>query len=148
VIDLGAGYGRLGFVLGREYPDVEYIGYEYVTERLTEGARCLRRGRFRTTNSAHASDSAASLNIIEADLQSIDFQTPVATHYFIYDFGSARAISKILNQLREISLRQKITVIGRGRASRDLIEQEHFWLSKVVEPQHFKNFSIYQSAAV
>src|SRR4051794_33235374 len=43
VIDLGAGYGRLGFVLARHFPEARFVGYECVAERAEEANRCLKR---------------------------------------------------------------------------------------------------------
>ncbi|MGZ3713622.1 MAG: class I SAM-dependent methyltransferase, partial [Bdellovibrionota bacterium] len=49
VIDLGAGYGRMGFVLKSHFPEVRFIGYELVAQRVEEGRLAL---------SAHACKNA------------------------------------------------------------------------------------------
>jgi hypothetical protein len=72
---------------------------------------------------------------------------PEADTFFIYDYGSQTAIEKTLNDLRERSLSQPLTVVGRGGATRSLIEKKHLWLSGVTEPEHFRNFSIYRTAS-
>jgi hypothetical protein len=33
VVDLGAGYGRMAHVLARHFPNVKFVGYEFVRER-------------------------------------------------------------------------------------------------------------------
>ena len=38
LIDLGAGYGRIGFVMGHNYPESIFIGYEAVSERVIGSA--------------------------------------------------------------------------------------------------------------
>ena len=133
VVDLGAAYGRLGFVIARHYPGVKFVGYELLPERVLEGRRVL---------AAHGS---ADTLLLKADLSLPDFKPAQADFYFIYDFGSRGAIDKVLVDLKEISCTRAITVVGRGRAIRDAIEREQPWLSAVVKPIHYARFSIYQS---
>jgi hypothetical protein len=133
VVDLGAGYGRMGFVLSRHYPDVRFVGYEIVEKRVREATRCLE---------IHGCKKAEMLC---EDLSVPEFKLAVADFYFIYDYGSRMAISKTLKDLQIIARRRPIVVIGRGRLSRDLIEKENPWLSGVNAPEHHGNFSIYRS---
>lgn len=136
VIDLGAGYGRMGFVLARHFSQVRFVGYELVAERVAEGRRALDLAGAR----------APGVRLEAADLAAESFELPPAEHYFIYDYGSRGAIDKTLGDLRRIAGRRAITVIGRGRATRDAIERGHPWLAEVVQPEHCGNFSIYRSA--
>jgi hypothetical protein len=133
VVDLGAGYGRLGFVLARHYPAVDFIGYEIVNERVAEASRCFEK---------HQCHRAIMLR---EDLSAPGFVPVSAAFYFLYDYGSRTAVVKTLNDLRTIAQARAITVIGRGRLSRDLIERENPWLSQVNVPSHHRNFSIYRS---
>lgn len=134
VVDLGAGYGRMGFVMARHHPEAEFIGYEYVSERVNEGQQALERTR-----------SPKRVRLLQADLKSLDFAPDDADAYFIYDFGSRLAIEKCLQDLRAVARIRPIQVIGRGRASRDAIEREHPWLSQVIPPIHGRQVSIYSS---
>lgn len=133
IIDLGAGYGRMGFVIGRHFPQVHFVGYECVRERVEEAYRCLRPWKY------------SLVEMQQADLADPHFTPARAEYYFLYDFGTRQAIEKSLQDLRKIALQQSITVVGRGRASRDAIERQHFWLSQVVEPEHYANYSIYRT---
>lgn len=133
IIDLGCAYGRMAFVIGRHYPGVHYMGYEIVEERVGEGERCLEKFHFK------------NVQLIHENISSVDFSLPVADFYFMYDFGLRGEIAEILSKLKVIAGEHKITVVGRGRATRDAIEREHPWLSEVVKPQHCGNFSIYRS---
>ena len=126
LVDLGAGYGRIGFVLARHYPGVQFLGFEYVKERVMEACRC-------------------GVRLEQADLFSPNFLLPWAETYFIYDYGSRQAVSRTLENLKACSRKKAIQVVGRGRLTRDLIEREHPWLSQVNEPQHRGNYSIYRS---
>jgi len=133
IVDLGAGYGRLAFVIGKHHPNVRFCGYELVAERVREGCRVLESFAY----------SQVELKI--QDLTETSFELPAADIYFLYDFGSRVAIEKTLQDLRTISIGRKIRVVGRGRASRDAIEHLHPWLSQVNSPQHFAHYSIYYS---
>lgn len=133
VIDFGAGYGRMGFVVSAHYPGVKFIGYELVSERVFEGDRCLRQH-----NCTHA-------QLLCADIDSPDFVLPEAEAYFIYDFSHRTAIDRLLFRLQQLARRRSITVVARGRSSRDAIDHGMPWLSQVVTPEHFQNFSIYRS---
>ncbi len=143
VVDLGAGYGRMGFVLRRHFPEALFVGYELVRERVDEGNRCFERQESRE---GAAMPPAERFKLVQADLADPGFSPRHAEHYFLYDYGTRQAISKTLEDLKLIASRQAITVTGRGRASRDAIEREHPWLSQVVSPEHHGNFSIYRSA--
>ncbi len=133
VIDLGAAYGRMAFVLDKHAPGVGFIGYEFVGARVREGQQSYQR---------HGLKNA---QLFEADLSHVEFRLPSAEYYFLYDYGNRQAIEKTLEDLREIAMVRAITVVGRGRASRDAIERGAPWLSQVVAPEHFLHYSIYRS---
>jgi hypothetical protein len=133
VVDLGAGYGRMGFVIGFHHPGVRFVGYEYVRERVDEANRALARHGW------------PLVSMERADLAAADFIPCAADVYFLYDYGSRDAIEKTLGDLRVIALRRGVTVVGRGRACRDAIERRHPWLAEVVAPEHGPHASIYRS---
>jgi hypothetical protein len=133
LVDLGAGYGRMAWILGEHYPSARFIGYELRPERVRESLRCL------------ASRSYPNVQMIEADLAAPGFLMPEADFYFMYDFGSRFAIDQVLGKLQAVASHRPITVIGRGRSSRDAIERSHPWLSQIVAPFHTRSFSIYRS---
>jgi hypothetical protein len=134
VVDLGAGYGRMAFVIGAHHPNIRFVGYEYVLERVREAQRCLAKFDYR------------NVEMIRADLAAPDFELPDAQTFFIYDFGRRAEIEKTLQDLRALARTRNITVVGRGRATRDLIEKQHPWLSDVVVPLLLGNTTIYRSA--
>lgn len=131
MIDLGCGYGRMAHVIGRHFPDVRFIGYELVPERIAEGLRVLKPFTY------------DNIQLQEHDLLRMPLQK--AAYYFIYDYGTKAAIQKTLEELKELSKTGSFQVIARGRASRHLIHRDHFWLSEVHPPRHFETFSIYQA---
>jgi hypothetical protein len=116
VVDLGAAYGRMGFVIGWHYPQVRFIGYEYVGERVIEARRCLTRFASPLLQLEHVDLSSPDLTLVEADI------------YFIYDFGNLKAIEKTLHDLRRLAKRRSLQLVVRGRHCRNLIAERHKWL--------------------
>ena len=133
LVDLGSGLGRLAHVVGREHPGVRFVGYEIVEERVVESRRCL------------APFDYPNVRIERADLSATGFVPLRADFYFLYDFGSRRAIEKSLSDLRQIAQSSAITVVARGGLSRSLIARHHPWLGDVRTPRHYDNYSIYES---
>lgn len=119
IVDLGAAYGRMGIVVGHHYPDVNFIGYEFVGERLRESQRLLKKLRYPNVKMEHA------------DLSSPGFLPARADYYFLYDYGKPAAIEKTLHDLRRIAETKPITVIARGPTCPATIATRHKWLSKL-----------------
>jgi hypothetical protein len=133
VVDLGAGYGRMAFVIEAFFPEVSFLGYEISAERVRETERCWQANGLKRSR------------ILEVDLGARGWMPERARHYFVYDFGTRDAIEKSLEDLRKIAARGPIQVAARGRAVRDQVERYHPWLCGVVAPRHFPHFSIYSS---
>jgi hypothetical protein len=133
VVELGSGYSRLAHVLGAHEPDIFYSGIECVLPRAHEAQRIIvARGLKKAEVMTHDLFSKGSL--------------PDANVYFLYDLSSnLKDTRAILEQLKERARKGAITLVGRGKASRTQIEREHPWLSAVVDPEHFGNFSVYRS---
>lgn len=131
MIDLGAGYGRLGMVLHYFYPGVFFKGYELVPERVDEGNRIFEK--------FHC-DKA---KLFTQDLTDHKFQLPKANYYFIYDYGKVAHIRETLKQIEAFTESGNFKVVARGRGTRSIIEHEHPWLSQINPVIHDANFSIY-----
>ena len=139
VVDLGAAYGRMAFVLERMHPGVHFVGYEYVGERVCEAQRVLAGIDVR---------SNARIEMIHADLAAANFQPVFADVYFIYDFGTPKAIEKTLYDLKKIAQRHSEKsaplLVARGRHSRMLIESRHGWLNKLFADEPEGRATIYR----
>jgi hypothetical protein len=131
LVDLGAGYGRLGLVLNVLYPKAHFIGYEYVPERVFEGKRVLFE------------NNCTQSSLLVQDLTAPDFELPAAEFYFLYDYGTVSHIRKTLAQLEVMALKKPFKVIARGKGTRSLIQYEHPWLCDVYPPIHEEHFSIF-----
>ncbi len=133
VVELGSGYSRMAHVLAAHQPDVFYSGIECVLPRAHEAQRII---------AAHGLKNA---EVMTHDLFSKG-SLPDAHVYFLYDLSSnLKDTRAILEQLKERGRKRSMTVVGRGKASRTHIERDHPWLSAVVDPEHFGNFSLYRS---
>ncbi len=131
--DLGAGYGRLGFVVGVICQPSEFIGIEYAQLRVNEGNRLYERMNL------------SQCRLVQADLADEHLDLPLSEVYFIYDFGSHADVEIVLKKLQVIATCQKIVVIARGRAVRRWILSDYPWLGQVNSPQHFENWSVFYS---
>ncbi len=128
VIDLGAGYGRLGILLHKLHPRVRFQGIEFVPERVAEGQRVYQlQGLDPDT-------------LCIGDLTREEFMPELADHYFVYDFGKVPHIRHLLHKLSRIADSRKFSVTGRGKGIRSLISHEFPWLTPCYEEE---NFSIY-----
>lgn len=132
VVDLGAGYGRLGVVLDSFYPKAKFLGYELVSERVIEG------------NKNFAALGCTNARMIEQDLMAEDFKLPHASVYFLYDFGKTGHIRTVLNKLETLADKNHhFTLVARGKGSRSIIDLEYHWLTLIGENDPEKKFSIY-----
>jgi SAM-dependent methyltransferase len=134
VVDLGAAYGRMAFVLARHFPDVDFVGYEYVGERILEARRAFER------------IDSKRVRLDHSDIAAHDFAPADADFYFIYDYGSDKALMKTLYDLRQIAARRRISIVARGRRSRYLIESQHLWLTNSFPSESLSNASVYGSS--
>lgn len=104
-VDLGAGFGRVGFVLGLMRPDIRFRGYEFIADRVT--AANLIAKNFGVDQ--HVCFQAQ-------DLSALDFQIPVAEVYYMYDPFTDETYQHVLKQLVEIGAKKRITVVTKGNA--------------------------------
>lgn len=104
-VDLGSGYGRVGLVLGLLRSDVQFVGYEFVEDRVQI-----------------ANDSVAHFTLDQhvyfytQDLSAPDFKIPEAEFYYIFDSFTDETYKYVIDQLVQISQIQKIKIITKGNA--------------------------------
>lgn len=133
VIDLGAAYGRMGIVIGLLYPEIQFVGYEYVKERVIAGNAIYNKWNFNNSK------------LYEADLADENHQIPNADMFFIYDFGSKKDVYSVLEKLRLKAQQQSIKVIARGGGIRNWIMQDFPWLSQFNNFDRFDHWTLFRS---
>ena len=105
VVDLGAGFGRVGLALATKYPDVTFTGYEIVRDRIKEGERI-----------AKAWGLEGQVHLHEQNLADPQFKPKAADVYYAFNPVSGATFDKILEDLREVGLqsgkRFKFIVFG------------------------------------
>ncbi len=89
VVDIGAGYGRVGIVLSSLFPRAKFTGYEIVRQRQVEANRVFDK--------LGLDNAYMSL----CDVLDEDFDLPRASAYFIYDFSEQEDIYYILKTLKQ-----------------------------------------------
>ncbi|MDA8793043.1 methyltransferase [Bacteriovoracaceae bacterium] len=110
IIDVGAGYGRVGLVVDAFFPNAEFIGYEVVKERVNEGNRVFDK------------HDMNNCSLIKANVLSADFDLPQAEIYFIYDFGEKEDIHQLLLSLAHIAKSNKTYLIANGEYVNELLK--------------------------
>lgn len=105
VIDLGSGFGRMGFAVGLLRPNVIFVGYEYVAHRVDQGNDLAERA------------DLPNVSFVTQDLSNRDFKIPLANIYYMFDPFNAATYGFVLDQLIEIGRTQKITIATKGRAN-------------------------------
>jgi hypothetical protein len=132
-VDLGAGYGRMGVVLGFLRPMVRFSGFEFVPERANEGNRIFNKWKLGMSQ------------ITQANIANYDFEIPEADLYFIYDFGSKYDVYKVLFKIKNLAKSKSVRVIARGRGIRNWISMDFPWLSEINQPYHTPTWSAFRS---
>ena len=132
-MDLGAGYGRVGLILGFLCSDVQFYGYEFIAERVNEGNRIRQDWQIKNGE------------LLQADLIQDQMDLTKGDVFFIYDFGSRSDVYLVLEKLKSVAAQRPIQVIARGRGVKNWILMDFPWLSQVNSPQHFETWSLFQS---
>lgn len=112
LIDLGCGFGRLGFVTGILRPDLDFIGYEYVGHRVLaceKSAQSLGLDR-------------QKIRFFEQNLGAEHFQIPEADAYYLYDPFSEVTYRRVLRQLIEHGRKRRVVVLTKGNAKAWLVD--------------------------
>jgi len=117
VVDIGAGYGRVGVVLSVLYPEAKFTGYEIVKQRQAEGNRVFNK-----------------LGILNSDIElrnvlDSEFRLPEADIYFIYDFSEKEDLFQILKSLSTRVNNKRFYLITRGDRVDYLMKNKfkHIW---------------------
>lgn len=133
VVDLGAGYGRIGIVANAFFNQVKFIGYEILSERLDEANRIFDLLELENCQMINE-------NILEET-----FKLPDANLYFIYDFSNPLDLRVILKKISQEFSKKEFFIVAKGEGIRSLIKTKYpeFYAKNGVI--HSKNWSLYSS---
>ncbi|MBD64778.1 MAG: hypothetical protein CME62_06200 [Halobacteriovoraceae bacterium] len=133
VVDIGAGYGRVGLVTSAIFPKASFLGYEILSKRRDEANRVFK---------LHGLDNCELVlqNVLEES-----FQLPDADVYFIYDFSELDDICTILDELSERLIDKSFFLITKGDRIDYLIAKKYkeFWRANGY--LQFKELKVYSS---
>ncbi|MGI4992084.1 hypothetical protein ACRXCV_05615 [Halobacteriovorax sp. GFR7] len=117
IVDIGAGYGRVGIVMNSVFPEARFIGYEILKQRESEGNRLFEKL------------DLINCEILLEDVLDEEFSLPKAQVYFIYDFSEIEDISKILDELVSRINEYSFFLITKGDRTDFLLERKYkqFW---------------------
>lgn len=133
IVDFGAAYGRIGFVLNTILPETEFLGLEIVEERIKEGNRILKEY------------NKKNVQLISKDILSKNFEIPKADIYFIYQFGQINEVNALLKSLAQKFKKEEFLLIIRGDEVRDLISNSFPIFSESISPVHQPPWNIYSN---
>lgn len=119
VVDIGAGYGRVGLVMNSLFPMARFIGYEILKQRSIEANRVFEK--FNLVN----------CEILLENVLEDDFELPKAQVYFIYDFSEMMDICKILDVLVSRINDYNFFLITKGDRVDYLLNKKYkqFWMA-------------------
>ncbi len=133
IVDIGAGYGRVGIVAKSLFPEVEFLGFEIIKKRSIEGNRIFKKF------------GLDDCSISNENVLSEDFQLPLAQVYFIYDFSEAEDICLILDQLKKRYESSKYFLITKGDRVDSMIERKYKVFCNSKKAITFKDMRVYSS---
>lgn len=109
IVEIGAGFGRMGFYLSEFHPSVTFKGFEIVGERVEESLRARERLGI-----------DKSIEFVSQDLADITFRLPVADFYYAYCPVIGTTGQKVWAELIEASkVNRELRVLLRLALSTD-----------------------------
>lgn len=107
MIDLGAGFGRVGLVSALLNPDIEFIGYEFVPHRVEVA-----------NQSSELFELEDILTFKTQDLSSPSFRIPDGDIFYLYDPFTDDTYLHIMDQIDKIADRKDIQIVTKGNAKK------------------------------
>ena len=98
-VDIGSSYGRVGNIVGANYPNTQFLGYEIVRERAIEAQRVAKLLQL------------SNVNYFCTDVSASEFNIPEANWFFLYDSLNNESLAKILEKISMINSNRKARLI-------------------------------------
>jgi predicted O-methyltransferase YrrM len=136
IIDIGAGYGRVGLVMNAVFPQAEFIGYEIVKKRSSEANRIYEKYKLDNCN-------VELLNVLDDE-----FELPNADIYFIYDFSEIDDLDCIFKLLVGKMNHKQFHIIVHGERTEFLINKRYKKYWNKLEIHQGENLKVYSSTSI
>lgn len=133
IVDIGAGYGRVAFVMNAIFKDCEFIGYEIVKKRQVEGQRVFDHMLFDKSS------------LVNENVLTGEFELPEADVYFIYDFSESGDLDMILKHLDKMRERREFFLIAKGTRLASLMATKYTSYKKELEIKSQTDLTVYSS---
>ncbi len=133
IVDIGAGYGRVAFVMNAVFPYCEFIGFEIVKKRQAEGQRVF-------DNMCFPNSSLVNENVLNSA-----FELPSADIYFIYDFSESGDLDIILKQLDRIRAHRSFYLIAKGDRVASLMATKYASYKNLYEVKSHTSLTVFTS---
>ena len=105
-VDLGASYGRVGCVVGTNFPNTQFIGYEIVPERCIEAQRITQFLQLDDT-----------VKYLCEDISADDFVIPDADWYFLYDSLNNKTLAHVFKKIYQTGNNPDARLIAKHTGS-------------------------------
>lgn len=134
-VDLGASYGRVGCVIGANFPNTQFIGYEIVPERCVEAQRIAKFLQIEDT-----------VNYFCNDISADDFTMPDADWYFLYDSLNNKTLSHIFEKIYRTGNNPNARLIAKYTGSRSIYSDSPYleFISSIDGVRSFGNCWFYR----
>ncbi len=131
VVDMGSGLGRLGILIGKKYPNLKYVGYEFWMDRIQPAMNVAQQDGLRNVNYVHADFSTPDFTLVRGDL------------FFAYQPNSSNEIMAVMTKkLREVAKHKAIRVVTRI-GSREFLDHSQQFL--ILEDMNWKAMQFWNS---
>lgn len=133
LIDLGSGFGRVGFVVSLLRPDINFTGYEYVGSRVEKA------------NAAVEKLGISKQIFFQQDLSSPEFKIPEAEVYYLFDPFTSETYKYVVSQLNQMASKKKIMIVTKGNAREQFMtgDDKKYWSAPQV--LNYGNFCLFRS---
>ena len=130
IVDIGAAYGRVGFVKEEVFPLWHFIGYELIKGRQQGGQRAFEKWEL-------SNSEMICQNVLDED-----FVLPEAKIFFLYDFSDGDDVDAILTLLEK---RESIFLIAHGARASSLLSRKFKGLRPIYQSQLRNSVCIFTS---
>ncbi len=132
MVDLGSGFGRIGNFVGLTRPDIQFLGYELIKERVDLAQETAQRFDFNR------------VGYQQQDLSDPQFTPKAADIYYMFDPTTKEVRQKIFKDLEQVHEKQSFRlIVSSGWSNNILAELRKLpWLKEGVSIDHGQHYKM------